>query len=63
MPRFATFLNQSMSADCLFRLAQRWFMWRMDSVGLLIIITTAVVVVATKVTQGYCFLSNVRTTL
>jgi ABC-type multidrug transport system fused ATPase/permease subunit len=46
--RFNQFLNQSMSADCLFRLAQRWFMWRMDGLGLLTITLTGVVVVATK---------------
>ena len=46
--RFNTYLNKSMAADALFRLAQRWFMWRMDSLGLITITITAIVVVATK---------------
>ena len=46
--RFNTYLNKSMAADALFRLAQRWFMWRMDSLGLITITLTAIVVVATK---------------
>ena len=37
-----------MAADSLFRLAQRWFMWRMESLGLVTITLTGVVVVATK---------------
>ena len=35
--RFNNYLNKSMAADALFRLAQRWFMWRMESLGLVII--------------------------
>lgn len=35
--RFNNCLNKSMAADALFRLAQRWFMWRMESLGLVII--------------------------
>ena len=46
--RFNTYLNKSMAADALFRLAQRWFMWRMDSPALLTITLTGVVTVATK---------------
>jgi len=46
--RFNTYLNKSMAADALFRLAQRWFMWRMDSLGLITITLTAIVVIATK---------------
>ena len=46
--RFNTYLNKSMAADALFRLAQRWFMWRMDSLALLTITLTGVVTVATK---------------
>ena len=46
--RFNDHLNKSMAADSLFRLAQRWFMWRMDSLALLTITLTGVVTVATK---------------
>ena len=37
-----------MAADSLFRLAQRWFMWNMDTLGMITITLTGVVVVATK---------------
>ena len=47
--RFNTYLNASISADSLFRLATRWFMWRMESLALVTITLTAVVTVATKV--------------
>ena len=47
--RFNTYLNKSNSADSLFRLATRWFMWRMETLGLITILLTAIVTVATKV--------------
>ena len=47
--RFNSYLNASMSADSLFRLATRWFMWRVESLALVTITLTAVVTVATKV--------------
>merc|ERR1719369_228010 len=46
--RFNVYLNASNSADSMYRLAQRWFMWRMDSLGLITITLTAIVTVATK---------------
>merc|ERR1712106_597043 len=46
--RFNTYLNASNSADSLFRLATRWFMWRMESLGLLTVTLTSIVTVATK---------------
>ena len=47
--RFNVYLNASNSADSMYRLASRWFMWRMDSLGLITITLTAIVTVATKV--------------
>ena len=47
--RFNAYLNASNSADSMYRLASRWFMWRMDSLGLVTITLTAIVTVATKV--------------
>merc|ERR1719430_1514213 len=46
--RFNIYLNKSNSADSLFRLATRWFMWRMETLGLITIMLTAIVTVATK---------------
>jgi len=46
--RFNKYVNKSMAADSLFRLAQRWFMWNMDTLGLITITLTGAVVVATK---------------
>jgi len=46
--RFNQHLNKHMAADSLFRLAQRWFMWRMDTLALLTITLAATVTVATK---------------
>ena len=47
--RFNAYLNKSNSADSLFRLATRWFMWRMETLGLITVLLTAIVTVATKV--------------
>ena len=47
--RFNSYLNASMSADSLFRLATRWFMGRVESLALVTITLTAIITVATKV--------------
>ena len=46
--RFANYLNMSISADSMFRLATRWFMWRMEMLALTTVLVTAVVCVALK---------------
>ena len=46
--RFANYLNLSISADSMFRLATRWFMWRMEMLALTTVLVTAVVCVALK---------------
>ena len=51
--RFNTYLNASMSADSLFRLATRWFMWRIESLALVTITLSAVITVAMKVRYLY----------
>ena len=47
--RFNGYLNTSIAADSLFRLATRWFMWRMETLALVTLTLTATVCVAVKV--------------
>ena len=46
--RFTDYLNTSLSADSMFRLATRWFMWRMEMLALVTVLVTAVVCVSLK---------------
>ena len=46
--RFNEYLNTSNSADSMYRLATRWFMWRMEMLALVTVILTATVCVALK---------------
>ena len=48
-PRFNDYLNMSTSADTMFRLSSRWFMWRMEIMGFLATIVTAAFCVTFKV--------------
>ena len=47
--RFNGYLNTSTSADSLFRLSTRWFMWRMETMALVAITLTSVFCVGFKV--------------
>ena len=49
--RFSNYLNTSTSADSLFRLATRWFMWRIETLSFFAIAATCIVCVALKVTN------------
>lgn len=46
--RFKTFLNESIAADSMFRLAARWFMFRMESLALISISIAAVLTIVFK---------------
>ena len=46
--RFRDYLNTSISADSMYRLATRWFMWRMEMVALTTVLITGAVCVASK---------------
>ena len=47
--RFNGYLNTSTSADTMFRLSTRWFMWRMETMALVAITLTAIFCVGFKV--------------
>ena len=56
--RFNGYLNTSTSADTLFRLSTRWFMWRMETMALVAITLTSVFCVGFKVNRRievFCF--------
>ena len=58
LQRFNRFLNTSTSADSLFRLSTRWFMWRMETMALVAITLTSVFCVGFKVNRRievFCF--------
>ena len=46
--RFLDYLNRSISADAMFRLATQWFMWRMEMLALATVLVTGGVCVASK---------------
>ena len=59
--RFNSYLNTSTSADTLFRLSTRWFMWRMETMALVAITLTSVFCVGFKVNRRievFCFTTH-----
>ena len=57
LQRFNRFLNTSTSADSLFRLSTRWFMWRMETMALVAVTLTSVFCVAFKVGRASSLIS------
>ena len=59
--RFNGYLNTSTSADTLFRLSTRWFMWRMETMALVAMTLTSVFCVGFKVNRRievFCFTTH-----